>query len=268
MNDSVLADTITKIGAAGRDKVVVCGSHGGIYAAYLAASAGVRAVIFNDAGVGKDAAGIGGLGYCEALGLAVATVAHDSARIGDAADMLMRGRLSHVNKQARALGCEAGMDCRSAVALLAESSRFSGQPPPYDEARVVIIDEPGRARVVCVDSASLIRPEDKGQIVITGSHGAIVGGNKTMALQVDAFAALFNDAGIGMDEAGVSRLPVLDERGIAGATVAAASARIGDARSTYEDGVLSRVNMTAQALGGVAGMSARDFVAAVRSRLV
>jgi hypothetical protein len=75
---------------------------------------------------------------------------------------------------------------------------------------------------------------------------------------------LFNDAGIGIDEAGVTRLPVLEARGIAAGTVAAASARIGDARSTYEDGILSRVNPRAAALGIVPGMAAREFVAIIR----
>ncbi len=77
-------------------------------------------------------------------------------------------------------------------------------------------------------------------------------------------AAFYNDAGIGVDEAGVSRLPALDARGIAAATVSAASARIGDARSTYEDGILSRVNARAAALGLVPGMTARDAVAMLR----
>ena len=40
----------------------------------------------------------------------------------------------------------------------------------------------------------------------------------------------------------------LDIRGIAAATVSAASARIGDARSTYDDGIVSRV--LAEELGG------------------
>ena len=66
-----------------------------------------------------------------------------------------------------------------------------------------------------------------------------------------------------MDEAGVSRLPALDVRGIAGATVAAASARIGEGRSTYADGVISRVNATAAARGGRAGMTAIAFVEAM-----
>ena len=59
----------------------------------------------------------------------------------------------------------------------------------------------------------------------------------------------------------MTRLPALDARGIAAATVAAASARIGDARSTYEDGILSRVNRGAAALGIAPGISAREFVA-------
>jgi hypothetical protein len=38
------------------------------------------------------------------------------------------------------------------------------------------------------------------------------------------------------------------------------SARIGDGRSTYQHGVLSRVTRTAEALGGRPGMTAIDFI--------
>ena len=96
--------------------------------------------------------------------------------------------------------------------------------------------------VWALDSASLVGAEHVGTVVVTGSHGGLLGGRPDTALKYDALAALFNDAGIGIDEAGVTRLPALDARGIAAGTVAAASARIGDARSTYEDGILSRVN--------------------------
>ena len=78
-------------------------------------------------------------------------------------------------------------------------------------------------------------------------------------------AAFYNDAGIGIDEAGVSRLPALDVRFIPAATVSAVSARIGDARSTYDDGILSRVNARAAALGLTPGMSAREAVALLRA---
>ena len=81
-----------------------------------------------------------------------------------------------------------------------------------------------------------------------------------MALRTDGFAAAFNDAGIGLEEAGIGRLPALDARGIAAFTVDAASARIGEARSTFEDGVISRVNATAARLGAAPGMRARDVL--------
>jgi hypothetical protein len=119
-----------------------------------------------------------------------------------------------------------------------------------------------------LDSNSLVRPEDEGAIVVTGSHGALLGGKPETAIRVDAFAAVYNDAGGGIDEAGFSRLPVLDARGIAGATVHAHSARIGDARSTYDDGMISRINQAAERYGGRVGMSCRAFVAAMaRARM-
>ena len=115
-----------------------------------------------------------------------------------------------------------------------------------------------------LNSASLVAPEHALTIVVTGSHGGLLGGRPDTALKYDVLAALFNDAGIGIDEAGVTRLPALDARGIAAGTVTAASARIGDARSTYEDGILSRINTRAAVLGIAPGMTARDFVAIAR----
>ena len=122
-------------------------------------------------------------------------------------------------------------------------------------------------QVWALDSASLVLPEHKDAIVITGSHGGLLGGKPETALKYDVRGALYNDAGIGKDEAGVSRLPALDVRGIAAATVSAASARIGDARSTYEDGIVSRVNKRAAALGLREGIGAREFVAGLRRAL-
>ncbi len=81
------ADSATKLYQEHQGHVVICGSHGGIYCGYLAAKAGLRAVILNDAGIGLDQAGLGCLDYCEKLGMAAATCSHDSARIGDGADM-------------------------------------------------------------------------------------------------------------------------------------------------------------------------------------
>ena len=56
--DIVLADTATKLGPDAPGGVIVTGSHGGRYAAYLTLKARPRAVVHNDAGVGKDQAGL------------------------------------------------------------------------------------------------------------------------------------------------------------------------------------------------------------------
>jgi hypothetical protein len=172
--------------------------------------------------------------------------------------------LTHANPLAAALGCDAGMACRAAAEALREARAEGREPPPELDAAFLL--DPGPPAVWGLDSASLVGPEHQGAIVVTGSHGGLLGGKPETALKYDALAALYNDAGIGIDEAGVSRLPALDARGIAAGTVAASSARIGDARSTWEDGVLSRVNARAAALGIRAGMTAREFVAILRRK--
>ena len=117
-----------------------------------------------------------------------------------------------------------------------------------------------RRRIVLIDSASLVKPEDAGQIVITGSHGGLIGGDARFALQVDAVVAAFNDAGVGPDACGRTRLPALDTRGVAAVTVAHTSARIGDARSTYHDGVVSAANVMALRLGARVGIPVQAFI--------
>jgi hypothetical protein len=249
----VLADTATKLGPAATGAVIVTGSHGGRYAAYLTLKAHPRAVIHNDAGVGKDEAGIAVIAMAEALGVAAATASHATCRIGDAADMLARGLISHANAAARGLGVSPGMPCRDAAQRLILAHPSNRDPEPCGETRRVV-DQPGwRRRIVLIDSASLIAPEDAGQILVTASHGALVGGDPAMALRVDAFAAVFSDAGVGIDDIGVSRLPALDARGIAGLVVSAASARIGDAASVYGEGIVSHINATAHRLGARPG---------------
>jgi hypothetical protein len=260
------ADSITRVGVEAAGAVVVNGSHGGIYAAYVAAKLRVAAAAFNDAGVGRDEAGIAGLHYLAGLGIPAAAVGHTTARIGYGSDMMARGVITHANAPAATLGCRPGMACPDAAAALQQASPSLREPPPALEAAFLLIGEAPAAWAL--DSASLVGPEQVGAIVVTGSHGGLLGGNPDTALKIDALAALFNDAGIGIDEAGVTRLPALDGRGIAAGTVAATSARIGDARSTYEDGILTRVNQRAAALGIAPGMTAREFVEIVRRTAV
>ena len=96
--------------------------------------------------------------------------------------------------------------------------------------------------------------------------GCLAGRPET-AVRLPVRAAFYNDAGIGLDQAGISRLPHLDARGIAGLTVAAHSARIGDGLSTLDDGIVTHLNDTARAMGAEAGLSARKNVARIANAL-
>jgi hypothetical protein len=188
---------------------------------------------------------------------------HRSARIGDGEDMMQAGVVSTVNEVAARHGCLPGHTTRQIVKCLLEGSEEDERPtevPEIGETRMRI-GNTGHREVWAIDSASLARVEDRRAILVTGSHGALLGGKRDSALRVDAFAAFFNDAGGGKDGAGFSRLPVLDERGIAAATVSNHTARIGDGRSSYETGVVSHLNETARRLELREGMSAREAVA-------
>jgi uncharacterized protein YunC (DUF1805 family) len=255
----VLAPTITVLPGNTAGRVIVTGSHGGLYPGHLVLAAKARAAIFNDAGIGRDSAGIAALQLLQEHGKAAAAVAHTSARIGDTDDMMSAGIISTVNAFAVACGVTPGMRCLDAVALF-ESAPLGATEivaAPH-ESRVAWTCERQCRAVILVDSASLVTAKDVGAIIITGSHGGLIGGDPKKALRVDGFAAIFNDAGIGKNDAGITRLPALDDRGIAAFTVAASSARIGDARSTLSDGLISRVNKTAEVLGARVGQSASD----------
>jgi hypothetical protein len=255
----VVADTVTKLGEECVGRVVIGASHGGVYAAYCACKAKARGVILNDAGRGKDDAGVGGGAYCQDLQTPYATVDTMSARIGNGESMAADGVISFANPLAVALGVTVGMPSMAAARAMAGAERSTMPVPTYAEARHEL-PVTGKRMIVLMDSVSLVTDADAGRVVVSGSHGGMLGTDKLSALTVDGFAGFFHDAGGGKDGAGLTRLPALDERGIAAGTVAASSARIGDGRSIYQDGVLSHVNETARRLGGEVGMPAKILI--------
>ena len=252
-----VADSITKLGPEFRGTVLVTGSHGGSYCGYLAALAGLRGVIFNDAGVGLDSAGIGALKYLQRLGMAAAAVAHTSARIGDGADMLTRGRISHCNAIARALGCAEDQTCQEAAEVMQRGNAFEGDAPVYEETRKLLREVP--VRVIACDSASLVKSNDADAVIITGSHGGRLAGRPGYGLAVQARGGVFNDAGVGIDMAGIQRLDILDQNATPAVTVDAMTARIGDARSAWERGIISHINPQAAKRGVTVGMTVPTF---------
>lgn len=116
----ILMDSITKVTPDDRGAFIVAASHGGASSGEFALEVPLGLVIFNDAGVGKDNAGIVALGMLEQRGVAAGTVSHDTGRIGDARDMWDNGVISHVNKPARDRGLLPGQPVKSAIrAMLA-----------------------------------------------------------------------------------------------------------------------------------------------------
>ncbi|MDA1097907.1 MAG: hypothetical protein O2967_02890 [Proteobacteria bacterium] len=260
----VTAASVTKLGPEHAGQVLIGGSHGGVYAGYLAAKAGVRAVILNDAGGGLDGAGYSSLIYLDKLGRPGATVSHESARIGDGDDMAARGVISRVNQAAAALGCAVGQSAAACAEAMRAAPAPTGEAPVYEEARFRFSREGETPAIWGIDSASLLRPEDAGQVVLTGSHGALLGGEAASAIKYDVLACAFNDAGVGCDDIGISRLPALDQRHIAAVTVDCWTARIGDARSMWQGGLISHLNKTAAALGVGVGDRLKVFASKAR----
>lgn len=124
MRTLLLLDSIGYLDERAADAVVVAGSHGGQSAAGYVLRHPLRphAVFFNDAGVGKDRAGIVGLDLLDGIDVICATYGHHSARIGDADDGWRSGVITHVNAAARAAGLAPGQSVAEAVARLRETA--------------------------------------------------------------------------------------------------------------------------------------------------
>ena len=111
----IAMDSITMVTPEDAGAIVVSGSHGGASSGAFALEVPLKAVFFNDAGIGKDDAGVVALEMLQAAGVAAGTVSHGSARIGDARDCWESGVISRCNAAARALGIEPGENLRVAL---------------------------------------------------------------------------------------------------------------------------------------------------------
>src|SRR5512140_2824742 len=167
MEDILVVDSATQLDETSRGRVAVCGSHGGLYPAWLAAQAGVRSVILHDAGIGRHSAGIAGVLWLGGLGIAACAIDYRSACIGDASDVIAHGIVSAVNDPAAAHGCLPGHTCRQAAqCLVAHADDVDKDVPGIGETRRAIPNTGHRA-VWALDSAALAGDEDRRSIVVT-----------------------------------------------------------------------------------------------------
>ena len=240
--------------------VAISGSHGGLHPAALASSAGLHAAIFNDAGLGFRKAGVAGILQLDKVAMAAAAVDAYSCLMGNAEDMQERGIISTCNQTALKAGVATGMPVAEAASLLQSSPTPDARmPAPVSDIKVRKVKASG-ARVLLLDSASMVNNSHIDQWVITGSHGALIGGNPQRALNSAAALAVFNDAGNGFENCGTSRLPPLAERGIAAVTVDCNSALIGNAESAFETGIISAANRVAEHKGAHAGQHLQQWL--------
>lgn len=126
------------------------------------------------------------------------------------------------------------------------------------EGGLVVVLGGRRVALHLVDSITEAIGRAGGAVAVSGSHGGVSAGR--FALEAGVVLAVFNDAGVGRDGAGIAALPLLQSRGVAACTVAHSSARIGEARSTWHDGVVSNANDAARALGAREGLALRAWL--------
>lgn len=113
--DITIADSITFLNENNSGDIVICGSHGGISAGHYAQKHNVKAVFFNDAGVGKNRAGVKSLESLEDAGILACTVDCMSAEIFNGQDVLNNGIITVCNKLAKASNIKEKMTVKEAI---------------------------------------------------------------------------------------------------------------------------------------------------------
>ena len=117
----VVADSAAAMDESTKGDVFVDGSHCGINVGEMTIHSSVGAMIGNDAGMGKNDAGIAALKMCDEQGIPTAAVAAVSAKIGSGMSTYEQGQISVVNEAAKKLGVSAGMSAREAADKMLEA---------------------------------------------------------------------------------------------------------------------------------------------------
>jgi hypothetical protein len=222
----------------------------------MAMRQGVKAWIAHEAGPGKDEAGVSGLPFADRFGVPAAAIATMEARLGDGRTLLT-GHVVRANNSAAGLGVRAGQTGDQAARLMLKAPpgklrEFSGV---IDDAVHELAATP-KGRILACWSFTRVTEAHPDDVFCVASHGG-----KTMALYalpIRPKGLICNDGGRGLDDSGIDGLVEMALHGYAAVAVSTVSARIGDALSTYHDGIVSTVNEPARAKGVTIGMTAAE----------
>lgn len=218
---------------------------------------GVKAWIAHEGGPGKDNAGIAGLALAQRFGIPAAAIATMTGRLSGGMS-LITGTVSHANEVATSLGVKPGLTGGEAAKLMLKAK--PGTPCNLDgliDEETHTVKSTPDGSIYAVWSFSRVSGPHPNDVFCVASHGGKV--MAQYALRAQPRGLIANDAGRGLDDSGVDGLLAVEELcQIPAATVSADSARIGDALSTYNDGVISAVNASAERIGVSIGMSAQE----------
>lgn len=123
--------------------------------------------------------------------------------------------------------------------------------------RKIVHSAHGRV-VIVMDSLSQVVPADHGQVIVAASNGGAASG--AAARRIGLGCVVLNDAGVGKNQAGIAGIISLDDVGIPGVAVSHLSAEISNGMDTWENGVVSFVNETAEKAGFRVGDRVADAV--------
>jgi hypothetical protein len=250
-------DSAYDVAADNRDRdVVVNASYCGVLPARFIGQHRPRAAIGVDCGVGPEGASIAGLWYLEALHIPAAVADVMTVHLGDGVHLGQHGRISFLNQLALDRGVRPGMSVMDASQLLLQAPASGPQKAADITNRHVMHTDAGGRQIVCVDSIAFGLPEDRHNVLLTAGHT----GRSAVPylLKVAPHGFICSDGGKGLDDAGTAGLHIVQREGLAGATVDARRARMGDAMSTYRDGVISDANALARGAGVQIGMPAAE----------
>lgn len=259
----VLLDSLGDLQNNNTSPILVCGSHcgGNRELARHVKNCHVKAVFLNNAGVGKNQAGIRGITHYEAENILACAVDNFSAEIGFARDTWESGIISHISTQAEAFGIQIGDTVNEAVTKIIhvfnnplsaqKSNSFESLSKNHDKADKSKADLKKQTQtqidgvwITVTDSITFLNESNSGDIVVCGSHGGLSAGEYAQKHKVKA--VFFNDAGIGKNNAGVKSLQALSDAGIPACTVNCMSAEIFNGQDVLDNGILTVCNQLAK----------------------
>jgi uncharacterized protein YunC (DUF1805 family) len=117
----IIVETTSDVNESNSNDIIVTGSHQGENSGEYLLNCKVKGVIGNDAGKGKQDAGIASLKFLDQHGIPAAAVGTMTAKIGNGNSTYEQGKLSAANETARKLGITVGMSAKDAADKMLEA---------------------------------------------------------------------------------------------------------------------------------------------------